>query len=138
MGLESGTYIDSLNSSNPVAGDPVNEGDDHIRLLKSTIAATFPNVSGAVTATGSYHRIDTEGDAGTDSLITINGGVDGQLLVLQSAGSARDTTLEDTGDAGGNLFLNGDFTLSHAQDSITLLYSSADSGWIEVSRSDNG
>ena len=81
--------------------------------------------SGAVTATGSFHRIDTEGDAGTDSLITINGGVDGQLLVLQSAGSARDTTLEDTGDAGGNLFLNGDFTLSHAQDSITLLYSSA-------------
>ena len=51
MGLESGTYIDSLNSSNPAAGDAVNEGDDHLRLIKSTVKATFPNVSGAVTAT---------------------------------------------------------------------------------------
>ena len=49
MGLESGTYIDSLNSSNPAAGDAVNEGDDHLRLIKSTVKATFPNVSGAVT-----------------------------------------------------------------------------------------
>ena len=115
--------------------------DKGAKVLAGGIAFTGSELtvaSGAVTATGSYHRIDTEGDAGTDSLITINGGVEGQLLVLQSAGSARDTTLEDTGDAGGNLFLNGDFTLSHAQDSITLLYSSADSGWIEVSRSDNG
>ena len=51
MGLETGTYIDSLNSSNPAAGDPVNEGDDHIRLVKSTVKATFPNISGAVTST---------------------------------------------------------------------------------------
>jgi len=51
MGLETGTYISDLNSSNPVAGDPVNEGDDHIRLIKSTVKATFPSVSGAVTST---------------------------------------------------------------------------------------
>ena len=46
MGLETGTFIDSLNSSNPAAGDPVNEGDDHIRLVKSTVKATFPNYLG--------------------------------------------------------------------------------------------
>ena len=34
MGLETGTYIDSLNSSNPTAGDAVSEGDDHLRLIK--------------------------------------------------------------------------------------------------------
>jgi len=51
MGLETGTYIDSLNSSNPTATDAVNEGDDHIRLIKSTVKATFPNVAGAVTPT---------------------------------------------------------------------------------------
>jgi hypothetical protein len=51
MGLETGTYISDLNSSNPVAGDPVNEGDDHIRLIKSTVKATFPSVSGAVSST---------------------------------------------------------------------------------------
>ena len=51
MGLETGTYIDSLNSSNPTASDAVSQGDDHLRLIKSTVKATFPNISNAVTAT---------------------------------------------------------------------------------------
>ena len=51
MTIESATYINGLTSTNPAAGDIVSEGDDHIRLLKSTIKATFPNVSGAVSAT---------------------------------------------------------------------------------------
>jgi len=51
MGLETGTYIDSLNSSNPTAGDAVSEGDDHLRLIKSTVKATFPNITNAVTST---------------------------------------------------------------------------------------
>lgn len=52
MGLETGTYIDSLNASNPVhATDQVSEGDDHIRLIKSTILNTFPNINAAVNIT---------------------------------------------------------------------------------------
>ena len=52
MGLETGTYISDLNASNPVgATDPKSQGDDHIRLLKSTILASFPGVTGAVSAT---------------------------------------------------------------------------------------
>lgn len=51
MTVESATYINGLTATNPVAGDVVSEGDDHIRLLKSTIKATFPNVAGAVSAT---------------------------------------------------------------------------------------
>jgi hypothetical protein len=51
MGLETGTYISSLNSSNPVVGDAKTEGDDHIRLIKATLLATFPNITGAVTPT---------------------------------------------------------------------------------------
>ena len=51
MGLETGTYIDSLNSSNPTATDAVSEDDDHLRLIKSTVKATFPNLSNAVTST---------------------------------------------------------------------------------------
>jgi microcystin-dependent protein len=45
MSLESATYIDDLNTSNPAATDTVAQGDDHIRLLKSVIKATFPNIS---------------------------------------------------------------------------------------------
>jgi hypothetical protein len=49
--LETGTYISDLVSSNPPAADPVGQGADHIRLIKSCIKATFPNINGAVTAT---------------------------------------------------------------------------------------
>ena len=51
MPLETATYVSGLNASNPVAGDGVNAGDDHIRLVKSTLVNSFPAVSGAVTAT---------------------------------------------------------------------------------------
>lgn len=51
MALESATYIDGLNAANPTGTDPKSQGDDHIRLLKSTVKATFPNISGAVTPT---------------------------------------------------------------------------------------
>ncbi len=48
MGLESGTYIDSLVSTNPVGTDNRNQGDDHIRLIKATIRSSFPDVDEAV------------------------------------------------------------------------------------------
>jgi len=53
MSVESATYVNQLDSSKPASGDPRSEGDDHIRLLKSTIQATFPNITGAVTPTQS-------------------------------------------------------------------------------------
>ena len=51
MALETGTYVNSLNASNPASTDGLAQADDHIRLLKSTIKATLPNVTGAITAT---------------------------------------------------------------------------------------
>jgi hypothetical protein len=51
MALETGTYIDSLVVTNPAATDALSQADEHLRLLKSTIKATFPNVAGAVTGT---------------------------------------------------------------------------------------
>lgn len=51
MGLETATLIHELDSSNPVgAVDTKAQGDDHIRLLKSTIQNTFPNIEGVVNA----------------------------------------------------------------------------------------
>lgn len=51
MALETGTYISDLVITNPTSTDPKSEGDNHLRLVKSTIKATFPNITGAVTAT---------------------------------------------------------------------------------------
>lgn len=51
MPLEIGTYIDDLVTTNPVSGDDVGQGDDHIRLLKTTIKNTFPNTDNEVNPT---------------------------------------------------------------------------------------
>ena len=51
MALETGTYISDLNVSNPANTDGVTQADDHLRLIKSTVKATFPNITGAVTPT---------------------------------------------------------------------------------------
>lgn len=51
MPIETGTYISDLNVSNPASNDTVDKADDHLRLLKSTIKTTFPNITGAVTPT---------------------------------------------------------------------------------------
>lgn len=50
MALETATYINGLVASNPLSTDPKSQGDDHLRLIKSAIRSTFPNISGAVTA----------------------------------------------------------------------------------------
>lgn len=51
MALESGTYINSLNAVNPAATDGIAQADDHMRLIKSTVKASFPGVTGAVSST---------------------------------------------------------------------------------------
>lgn len=68
MGLETGTYISDLNASNPASGDAKSQGDDHIRLVKSTILATFPNVTGAVTKT--HTQINALAASGANGDIT--------------------------------------------------------------------
>src|SRR5215831_10700833 len=41
MGLESGTFVEDLVSSNPPGSDQKAQGDDHLRLIKSTLRNTF-------------------------------------------------------------------------------------------------
>jgi hypothetical protein len=51
VALETATYISGLVATNPASGDDPVQGDDHLRLIKATILATFPNVTGAVSPT---------------------------------------------------------------------------------------
>jgi hypothetical protein len=50
-GLETGTYISHLVPTNPTGSDDRAQGDDHLRLIKTTLLNTFPSITGAVTAT---------------------------------------------------------------------------------------
>lgn len=51
MALETGTFINDLVSANPTSSDSAAQGDDHIRLIKTVLKNTFPNLTGAVTGT---------------------------------------------------------------------------------------
>ena len=51
MALETGTFISDLNVANPAGADGMTQGDDHLRLVKATVKATFPTITGAVTPT---------------------------------------------------------------------------------------
>lgn len=44
------TYISDLVVTNPVHGDGLAQADSHLRLIKSALKATFPNINGAVSA----------------------------------------------------------------------------------------
>lgn len=43
MPVEVAPFVNNLDTSNPPSGDPVAQGDDHIRLLKAVLKATFPD-----------------------------------------------------------------------------------------------
>lgn len=47
MGLETATYLSDLVSTNPLSTDKKKQGDDHLRLIKAALQATFPNASRA-------------------------------------------------------------------------------------------
>jgi len=51
MGLEAGNFLNDLVVINPVAGDPRNQGDDHLRLIKEVLKNTFPGFTGQFTRT---------------------------------------------------------------------------------------
>lgn len=101
-------------------------------FLNIGAATTLTIATGAVTATRTHHRIDTEGGGASDTLSTINGGTDGDLLMLRIVNNARTVTLDET----GNIRLAGStFVLSNTTDRILLAYDGTQ--WIAVSQSDN-
>ncbi len=50
MALETASYISDLVSANPAGSDTIAQADDHIRLTKGVLKATFPNLNAAVTS----------------------------------------------------------------------------------------
>ena len=78
--------------------------------------------------------MDKQRRQATDDLDIINGGSQGQVLVLRANVNSRTVVCKD---ATGNLYLSGDMSLDHSRDRLVLQYSDAASGWIEISRSDN-
>jgi hypothetical protein len=108
MALETGTYISDLVSTNPTGTDTLDKADDHLRLIKSTVKATFPNITGAVTPThtelnfvdGVTSAIQTQLDAKS-----VNSIASTHTALQIELGHASDTTL--TRSAAGVLAVEG-------------------------------
>ena len=123
-----GTNFQLLGGASAPTFDTVTVG-----FLNFGAAPELTIVGGAITATGTYHRVDTQSDASTDDLGTINGGTEGDLLILRAENSSRTVVCKD---AVGNLSMaGGDFTLSHVDDKIMFIYDGTN--WCEISRSNN-
>lgn len=101
--------------------------------LKVGVATALTITSGIITKSRSYHKIDTESAAASDDLDTINGGAEGDILVIRATSSSRTVVAKDN---TGNLQLAGDCTLDNAEDTLTLIYDGTN--WLELARSGNG
>jgi len=96
MALESTTYIDGLVATNPTSSDNVGDGDNHIRLVKSTLLATLPNVAGAITGTHTELNTAVALTQGATDQATAN-----TLLKRDSSGGVRANTFY--GNVVGNV-----------------------------------
>jgi microcystin-dependent protein len=79
MTIESASFIDELVSSYPATGDFVYEGDDHLRLIKAVLLASFPNIDAAMTATSAQlnditNKITKPGSPSEGDLLQYTGG----------------------------------------------------------------
>lgn len=86
------------------------DGSNPLGVLDFKDASELTIAAGVVTRTQSTHRIDTEADAATDDLVTINGGSQGNFLILYRENAARAVVLKH---ATGNLVsgTGGDVTI---------------------------
>ncbi len=117
MTVEAATYISQLNAALPDGTDPKSEGDNHLRLLKSVLQATLPNVTGAVTPThtelnyvdGVTSAIQTQLDgkiASDSDLAAIAALSTSGLIARTGSGTAATRTI--TAPAAGITVTNGD------------------------------
>ena len=130
-----GTITELVDDTSPVLGGNLDaSGNDisdigNLNLVDKTRVAI---ATGVITVTQVYHSVDGESDT-NDTLVTINGGTAGDLLIFRPDDDAATITVADT----GNIILAGDadFVMSDIADLMTLLYDG--SNWIELSRSSN-
>lgn len=101
MPLETATLINDLVNTNPAATDGIVQGDDHIRLLKTTLKATFPNITAPVTATAAQlNAVTTDVAAlGTAKYDKAGGSISGAVTV--ASGGLTVTAGGATITAGG-------------------------------------
>lgn len=88
-------------------------------LFKTATELTIS--SGAITVTQALHTVDTEGDAASDDLDTINGGTTVNMIVIKADNDARTVVVKHN---TGNIWLQGkaDISLDDLEDGLLLVW----------------
>jgi hypothetical protein len=151
MSLEAATYIHELDSANPTGADPRAQGDDHTRLVKSTLQNTFSAVEGEVTAshtelnyldgatgvTGTGHTVRSIAPAltGTATAETLNASgelqVDG-TSVLKMVNGTGGTYTASADDTGKIVDCTGNITLGNVATGTTIVLMNTSAGSLTV------
>ena len=79
MALETAVVISQLVATNPTNDDDLEDGDDHIRTIKSVLKNQFPGQNGQ-----GYNRPILASETEIDSLLNIRANVQVQLDALEA------------------------------------------------------
>jgi hypothetical protein len=105
---------------------------DNLNFLKANIAlgafVELTIATGEVTKTQAVHTVDTQADAASDELDTINGGAEGEVLILIAENAARTVILKN---GTGNLDIGGDVYLTDVDQPVVLVHDGTN--WLLVS-----
>jgi hypothetical protein len=92
--------------------------------------------SDAITVTQTPHLVDTQADAASDDLVTINGGSAGQLLAIRAAHADRTVVIKN---GTGNILTGGaDITLDDTNKYVLFIYDGLLSKWVVVGGTGGG
>ena len=146
MGLESASFVNDLNTSNPTATDPKAQGDDHLRLIKTALKASFPNSNRALyipssvaaqTATvnvaaadqGKVYPVNATSGAITVNLPANAGIPDGyEVTVFKSDSSSNNVTID--GNSSDTINGAATYVLTKQYQGIRLIWLSTFASWV--------
>ena len=93
MGVETATYISELSATNPLGTDPISQGDDQIRLVKSVLQSQFTSL-GAAAVTGTAAELNLiDGYTGTTAELNYN-----DITTLGTSEASKTLTADANGD----------------------------------------
>ena len=153
MGLETANFISNLVATNPTGADLKLQGDDHIRLIKQVLQATFPNANRAI------RGVTVQNSAFADSPVTVAvtdeqklfivSAVDGDVtMALPSGGSlfaGFQLSFIKIDTSGNSVILNGDgaetinsgatYTLGRRFEAVTITWTGAQ--WVVTTHAED-
>jgi len=114
MSLETATYIDQLVPTNPQQTDPVAQGDDHLRMIKSVLQQSLPLCDGPLNISPDLVQIGDSTTA-THNFTMTAAAADGTMKLARGDQGATTQDIMTVDAAGKVLFPSGSEMLGVGQ-----------------------